>query len=99
MGYERQFHDESDADDEYERSVITSPTLPQGYDSSSPTESDPHSNEHTPTTFSHSTATAVSPTALITEWGAYQAADFVGSLGLELYRNMLIGKLHWYEQQ
>ena len=92
MSYEAQFHDESDADDEYERSVITSPTLPAGYDSTSPTDSDPPSNEHTPTTFTHSTANAVSPRGLITEWGPEQVASFVASLGLESYRPILIRK-------
>ena len=91
MPHDVQFHDESDADDEYERSVITSPTLPQGYESSSPTESDPPSNEHTPTTFTHSTATAVSPRGLITDWREEQVADFIGSLGLEHYRNIIFG--------
>lgn len=90
MSYEAAYHDESDADDEYERSVITSPMLPVDYESSSPTESDPPSNEHTPTTFTHTAATAVSPRGLITEWGTAQVSDFVGSLGLEGYRTILI---------
>ncbi|KAL9060049.1 MAG: hypothetical protein Q9162_000899 [Coniocarpon cinnabarinum] len=90
MSYEAQFHDESDADDEYERSIITSPTLPAGYESSSPTESDPPSNEHTPTTFTHSTVHAISPRGLITEWSSNQTADFIASLGLSSYRNLIL---------
>ena len=92
MAFDAPFHDESDADDEYERSVVTSPTLPPGYDSGSPTESDPTSNEHTPTTFSHSTAHAVSPSGLMTEWNATQVADFVASLGLDQYRPFIFSK-------
>ena len=88
MAYEATYHEDSDADDEYERSVA-SPTLPLEY-SSSPTESDPPSTEHTPTTYTHSTANAVSPRGLITSWSAEQCADFVSSLGLDKYRDSII---------
>ena len=92
MSYEAQYQDESDADDEYERSVIASPTLPEGYDSGSPTESDPPSNEHTPTTFTHSALHAISPRGLITQWSSNQVADFVTSLGLTGYKSLFLGE-------
>lgn len=93
MAYEGIYHDPSDADDEFERdrSSFMSPTLPPDYESS-PTESDPPSTEHTPTTYTHSTANAVSPRGLMTSWSEQQVADFVGSLGLHRYRGNLIGK-------
>ena len=81
------FHDDSDADDEYERSVITSPTLPAEFDAS-PTDSESMSTEHTPTTFSH--RDAASPRGLITDWNADQCADFVSSLGLPQYGDQFV---------
>ena len=68
-----------------------SPTLPADYESS-PTESDPLSTENTPTTYTHSTANAVSPRGLITSWSEEQCADFVASLGLDRYKGALIGR-------
>jgi len=88
--YRGAYHDDSDADDEYERSVITSPTLPPDFESS-PTDSDPLSAEHTPTTFTHSGSHA-SPTGLITQWTAEQCADFISSLGLAEYADGFIGR-------
>ncbi|KAF1982426.1 RA-domain-containing protein [Aulographum hederae CBS 113979] len=77
----------ADADDEFERSVFTSPTLPNSFDS--PTDSDPPSAEHTPTSFAHPRDIA-SPTGLITEWTTDHCADFVSSLGLEQYADMFV---------
>ena len=48
MAYTTKYHDDSDADDEFERQAISSPTLPAEYESS-PTSSGPLSTEHTPT--------------------------------------------------
>lgn len=94
LNYEAAYHEESDADDEYERSVIASPTLPTAdYDSSSPTESDPLSNQPTPTTYTHSSTTGVSPRQVITNWAPETVADFVKTLGLEQYRNKIICEL------
>lgn len=88
------FHDESDADDEYERSVIASPTLPPDTHTHSPTDSDPPSTEHTPTTFSHKISSVNSPRGLITGWSPEQCADYVTALapGLEKYGNAIIGR-------
>ncbi|KAF2658861.1 RA-domain-containing protein [Lophiostoma macrostomum CBS 122681] len=85
MAYKTAFHDEFDADDEYERSVIQSPTLPGDYSESSPTDSGPHSTEHTPTTFTHSRDSKGSPTGLISEWTEDQTSQFVREIGLEQY--------------
>jgi protein STE50 len=96
MAYRSKYHDDSgsdaDADDEYERSVIHSPTLPVDYDESSPTDSGPHSTEHTPTTFTHSRDGKGSPTGRITEWTEEQTADFVSDLGLEKYAQAFVGR-------
>jgi len=83
------FRDDSDADDEYERSVITSPTMPADFESS-PTDSESLSTEHTPTTFTHSVRENVSPRGLITEWSAEQCADFVSALGLPQYAETFV---------
>lgn len=89
------YTEDSDADDEYERSVITSPTLPQSDYETSPTDSDPPSAEHTPTTFTHSggSGSHVSPKGLMTQWTAEQCADFVSSLGLSQYSDAFLGML------
>jgi hypothetical protein len=97
MAYTSKYHSDSDADadDEYERSVIQSPTMPVHhveYAESSPTDSGPTSTEHTPTTFTHSRDSKGSPTGLITEWSAEQAADFVSGLGLHQYADTFIGR-------
>ena len=87
MAYRSKYQEDSDADadDEYERSVIQSPTLPMDYHESSPTDSGTHSTEHTPTTFTHSRDGKLTPTGLITEWTEEQTADFISDLGLDQY--------------
>ncbi|KAK5009045.1 hypothetical protein LTR28_002983, partial [Elasticomyces elasticus] len=91
MAYNSAYHEDSDADDEFERSVFTSPTLPHDF-TSSPTDSDMTSPEHTPTTFthSHSGGSHGSPTGLITQWTPEQCADFLSSLGLGSYGETII---------
>lgn len=84
---------ESDADDEYERSVHdSSPTLEE-YSEASPTDSDPSSNEHTPTTYGKSSSGDQLPQTIIAEWTADECADFVGSLGLRQYADQFLGML------
>ncbi|EMD87893.1 hypothetical protein COCHEDRAFT_111035 [Bipolaris maydis C5] len=84
MAYTTKYHEDSDADDEFERQAISSPTLPVEYESS-PTSSGPLSTEHTPTTFTHSRDSKSSPTGHIMEWNEDQTADFIADLGLEQY--------------
>ncbi|CAG8059229.1 unnamed protein product [Penicillium salamii] len=83
MSLHTSYHADSDADDEYERSVITSPHL-QIDSESSPTDSDIHSSEHTPTKFGPMDAPR-SPRALIAEWGVDECKEFLTSLGLLQY--------------
>ncbi|CAO2655285.1 Nn.00g103490.m01.CDS01 [Neocucurbitaria sp. VM-36] len=89
MAYTTKYHEDSDADDEFERQGIHSPTLPAEYESS-PTSSGPLSTEHTPTTFTHSRDSKSSPTGHIMEWSADQAADFIADLGLEQYADTFV---------
>ncbi|KAF2468957.1 RA-domain-containing protein [Lindgomyces ingoldianus] len=89
MAYKNKYHDDSDADDEYERSVV-SPALPLDYEESSPTDSGPLSAEHTPTTFTHSRDSKGSPTGLISEWTAEQTRDFISELGLGKYATKFV---------
>ncbi|PMD21909.1 hypothetical protein NA56DRAFT_598986 [Hyaloscypha hepaticicola] len=80
---------ESDADDEYERSVAdSSPVLASD---SEATESEGlSSNEHTPTTYgAHSSGDRL-PETIITEWTAEECADFVTSLGLRQYGDQFL---------
>lgn len=89
----RAYHADSDADDEYERSEITSPILPiDDDDDTSPTNSDPPSTEPTPT-FDRSNGDKLSPTNSILRWSTGQCADFVSSLGkpLSQYCDKFIG--------
>ncbi|KAF2190245.1 RA-domain-containing protein [Zopfia rhizophila CBS 207.26] len=89
MVYKSNYHEDSDADDEYERSVV-SPMPLADFDESSPTDSGPLSTEHTPTTFTHSRDSNGSPTGLIIEWTAEQSADFVSGLGLSQYADTFV---------
>lgn len=88
-GY-REYDDESDADDEYERSM-KSPAL-QGAYPASPTESDGPSAENTPTTYDRG-APFPSPTGLITKWSADQCADFMANMGFEKYADAIAGAM------
>ncbi|KAL8945678.1 MAG: hypothetical protein Q9222_007818 [Ikaeria aurantiellina] len=86
----RAYHTDSDADDEYERSEITSPSLPRDDDDdTSPTNSDPPSTEPTPT-FDRSNGEKLSPTNSIIQWTTGQCADFISSLGLPQYCDRFI---------
>ncbi|KAL3473958.1 hypothetical protein BJX99DRAFT_186981 [Aspergillus californicus] len=77
------YHADSDADDEYERSVITSPHLATDSEGSA-SESEFPSAEPTPT-FAHTEENPKSPKTIITEWSAEECANFVASLGLRQY--------------
>ncbi|KIX04269.1 uncharacterized protein Z518_05136 [Rhinocladiella mackenziei CBS 650.93] len=76
------YHADSDADDEYERSVMTSPTQ---LHTDSETSSELPSNEHTPTTFENSGEDPNLPRTIITEWTPEECAQFVSSLNLRQY--------------
>lgn len=76
------FHAESDADDEFERSVVASATA----DSDDSLSDDPP--EPTPT-FGHERRP---PNTMIVEWTANECADFLVALGLRQYCDTFLGK-------
>jgi protein STE50 len=82
------YREDSDADDEYERDLM-SPTLPPDFQHS-PTESDDISTEQTPT-YSHRDG-VTSPRGKMMDWTADQSADFIAELGLEQYADVFVGK-------
>ncbi|EAS28206.3 protein kinase regulator Ste50 [Coccidioides immitis RS] len=82
-------HGDSDADDEYERSIVVSPRLADDSEAS-PTDSEPPSTENTPTAFANMPDDRTSPTSSITEWSAEECANFASSLGLKQYRDSFI---------
>lgn len=86
------YHADSDADDEYERSVMTSPTQLHTDSDNSPTDSEPPSNEHTPTTFGNFAEDQTFPRSIITEWTAEECAQFIATLGLRQYCETFIGE-------
>ena len=90
MTFPPPYHADSDADDEFERSVVTSPILPTD-DESSPTDSEPASTEHTPTTFDNPDADRSSPRTLVTSWSAHDCAKFISALGLPQYCDTFLG--------
>jgi hypothetical protein len=93
MAFPSGYHADSDADDEYERSVMTSPIL-QTDDDASPTDSDAPSTEHTPTTFDYpDNDKSSSPRTIISEWTSDECAKFLSQLGLSQYCNTFIGRL------
>jgi len=83
------YHADSDADDEYERSVITSPHLPTDSETS-PTDSDITSSEHTPTKLGYSDDR--SPRTVITEWTVDECLEYLTSLGLLQYHGTFRGE-------
>ena len=89
MAFPTAHYADSDADDEYERSVLASPHLHTD-DDTSPTDSDPPSTEPTPT-FGHHESDKMSPLNLISEWTASQCADYISSLGLSQYCDKFLG--------
>ena len=94
MAFPPAYHADSDADDEYERSVMTSPILHTD-DDTSPTDSDPPSTQHTPTTFGHPDLDRMSPRTMVTEWTVDECADYITSLGLSQYCDKFLGTLKW----
>jgi len=82
---------ESDADDEYERSVADgSPVM--GHDEASPIDSElTSSNEHTPTTYGHRSSADRLPETILSEWTADECADFISNIGLQHYADRFIG--------
>jgi hypothetical protein len=82
---------ESDADDEYERELHESSPIDATDDALSPTDSDPHSNEHTPTTYGYRSSADRLPETIITEWTGDECADFIATIGLQQYSDQFIG--------
>lgn len=90
---------ESDADDEYERELHESSPIDATDDALSPTDSDPHSNEHTPTTYGGYRSSADRlPETIITEWTGDECADFIATIGLQQYSDRFIGALYAEQQ-
>ena len=89
MAYTSTYHEDSDADDEFERTVFPRESLPAEYESS-PTTSGPMSTEHTPTTFTHSRDSRASPSGMLVDWSAEHVADFISDLGLEQYADTFV---------
>ncbi|KAL2760894.1 hypothetical protein ACRALDRAFT_1066686 [Sodiomyces alcalophilus JCM 7366] len=82
---------ESDADDEYERSVAASSPVMATDSEASPIDSDmPSSNEHTPTTYGHRSSADRLPETIISEWTAEECADFISTIDLQQYADRFI---------
>lgn len=81
------YDSDADADDEFERSIVASPTLPSHFDdaeSDHPSESEDEresvGGEDTPTTQGWIDREGRSPTGIIVDWTEEQVADYVASL-------------------
>jgi hypothetical protein len=94
MSLHTSYHADSDADDEYERSVVTSPHLATDSEAS-PSDSEAPSTEHTPTTFANTGDDRRSPRTIITAWTAEECANFLAALGLRQYCGAFLGKFSW----
>ncbi|KAG8424160.1 hypothetical protein J3458_000986 [Metarhizium acridum] len=80
---------ESDADDEYERSM--GDHSPVADSEASPIESElSTSAEHTPTTYGHRSSADRLPETIITEWNADECADFISTIGLPQYADAFV---------
>ncbi len=81
---------ESDADDEYERSM--GDHSPVGDSEASPIDSEiSTSTEHTPTTYGRHSSADRLPETIISEWTADECADFISNIGLSQYADRFIG--------
>lgn len=81
---------ESDADDEYERSMRGH--SPVNDSEHSPIDSElSTSAEHTPTTYGHRSSADRLPETIVTEWTADECADFISSISLQQYADRFIG--------
>lgn len=79
---------ESDADDEYERSM--GGHSPVGDSETSPIDSElSTSAEHTPT-YAHRSSGDRLPETIITEWTADECADFISTIGLQQYTDRFL---------
>ena len=90
MAFSKTYHEDSDADDEFERSAA-SPALPPEFDRS-PSDSDPPSAEHTPTLYGYHRDDRM-PETVIADWTAEECADYISSLGLPQYAGAFMGML------
>ena len=86
------YHADSDADDEYERSILTSPMPPTDDETSSIGDSEHGSHEHTPTTFEAAEYGRASPRTVITEWSTDECAGFLNGIGLGQYGRAFRGR-------
>jgi hypothetical protein len=85
---------ESDADDEYERSLHASSPVLATDSEISPTDSEGRSStEHTPTTYGYRSSADRLPETIISEWTAEECADFIATIGLQQYSDRFIGGL------
>lgn len=85
MAHQTAYHD-SDADDEY-----ASPHLATDSEAS-PTDSEPPSEENTPTSFAYKMSDdSRLPETIITEWNAQECAKFLAALGLRQYCETFLG--------
>ncbi|KAI9746887.1 MAG: Adaptor for signal transduction [Lichina confinis] len=80
-------YEDSDADDEYERSVVSPPLATDS--ETSPTDSEPPSTENTPTVYGNLSDDKL-PRTIITEWTAEECADYVSGLGLSQYADAFL---------
>ncbi|KAH6658199.1 SAM domain-containing protein [Truncatella angustata] len=82
---------ESDADDEYERSLHSRSPILATDSELSPTDSEGRSStEHTPTTYGHRSSADRLPETIISEWTADECADFIATIGLQQYSDRFI---------
>lgn len=83
---------ESDADDEYERSVHTSsPVLATDVEMTD-SEGGRSSTEHTPTTYGRRSTGDRLPETIISEWTADECADFIDTIGIPQYSDLFVGR-------
>lgn len=88
------YQGDSDADDEYERSVMISPHLADDSETS-PTDSEAPSTENTPTTAQGNISDdRTPPKPIISDWTVDECVKFSASLGLLQYCETFRGETH-----
>ena len=89
MALPTSYHEDSDADDEYERGLF-SPQMTEF--AVSPSASEPPSAEPTPTHTKFDFEDDLTPGNLMTEWSSDRCADWLASIGLSQYQDAFLGK-------
>lgn len=88
MAHPTSYHEDSDADDEYERGLFSPQTAEF---ERSPSTSEPPSTEPTPTHNKFDFDDELTPGNLMTDWSCERCVNWLNSIGLTQYQDSFLG--------